>query len=240
MPAADHAFVTTHWSLVCSAADAGSAGQAEALETLCRAYWRPLYAYVRRTGRPPDEARDLTQEFFGRLVQRDLLARARAERGRFRTFLLAVLRNFLADEFDRAQARKRGGGATVIELDTHSIDEPGEAALATAQTPDAVFDRQWALVVLERAAARLRAEFAARGRDGVFDRLKCFLLAEGEAEEFRAACAASGITVNNGRVTLHRLRERFPALVREEVAQTIRSPAELEAELRYLLEVLAV
>jgi RNA polymerase sigma-70 factor (ECF subfamily) len=234
------AFVTTRWSMVCSAATAKSPAQSRALEDLCRAYWRPLYAYVRRTGAAPDDARDLTQAFFARLLERGTLAQARAERGRFRTFLLTALQNFLADKYDQTQALKRGGGVSFLELDTRSVEADYQAEFATGPTPDAVFDRQWAAAVLDRAVARLREEFAAHGRERVFDCLKGFMLVDGEPEQFHAACAAAGITLNNGRVTLHRLRARFPALVREEVAQTVSSGQELEAELRYLLDVLSV
>jgi RNA polymerase sigma-70 factor (ECF subfamily) len=239
MPSAEGAFIATRWSLVCAAADAGSPAQCGAQEELCRAYWAPLYAFARRTGCPPDDARDATQAFFARVIERGILLHARAERGRFRTFLLAAFRNFLADEYDRVQAQKRGGGMEFVEMDTRELEEMCRAEIVTAAPPDAVFDKQWAVTVLERAAARLREEFSGRGRATVFDQLKAFLLHDGEPERFRAACAVAGITLNNGRVTLHRLRERFPALVREEVAQTVRSPEELESELRYLLEVLS-
>jgi RNA polymerase sigma-70 factor (ECF subfamily) len=240
MPSGGETFVTTRWSLVCAATEAGAPGQAGALEELCRAYWLPLYAFVRRSGYAPEDARDLTQAFFARLIERDTLARARAERGRFRTFLLAVLRHFLADQHDRTSALKRGGSAVIVELDIPQAEERCRAELTAPGLADAVFDRRWALVVLERAAARLREEFTARGRERVFEELKGFLLAEGDPERFRVACAKAGITLNNGRVTLHRLRQRLPALIREEVAQTVRSADELEAELRYLLEVLSV
>jgi RNA polymerase sigma-70 factor (ECF subfamily) len=236
----DNAFVTTRWSLVCAAAEGASAVHVGALEELCHAYWKPLYAFVRRSGYSPDDARDLTQAFFGRLLERGTLTHARAERGRFRTFLLAVLRNFLADQHDRSKARKRGGGVEFIDFNDPQLEDQCQAQLTASRTPDTVFDRQWAMVVLERASTRLREEFAARGREKVFSQLKGFLLTDVDREKFQEACAQAGITLNNGRVTLHRLRERFPAIIREEVAQTVRSPAELETELRYLLEVLSV
>ncbi len=232
-------FVTTRWSVVCAAADVASPTQRAALEELCRAYWQPLYAFVRQSHLSED-ARDLTQAFFARLLERGTVALAREERGRFRTFLLTSLRNFIADEHDRVRARKRGGGIEFLPLDCWQTEDRSQETSTAAESPDSVFDRQWALTVLDRAAGRLRAEFAARGRGPVFDQLKRFLLQDGEKDEFRGACASAGITLNNGRVTLHRLRERFPALVREEVAQTVRTPDELAVELRHLLEVLAV
>ena len=232
------AFVTTHWSVVVSAREKDSPRSAEALETLCRTYWYPLYAFVRRQGRSPHDAQDLTQEFFARLLQKDYLQAAAQEKGRFRTFLLVALKRFLANEWDRLRAQKRGGGQTPLSLDTDIAEqryrvEPGEGVPA-----DKVFERRWALTLLERTMTRLREEFAAAGKPDEFERLKVFLTAERGAIAYVEIAGALGVSEGAARVAVHRLRKRFREVFREEIAHTVASPEEIDAEVRHLMTVL--
>jgi len=231
-------FTTTDWSLVCAAAETGSPRQSAALEELCRLYWPPLYAYLRRSGHRPQDAEDLTQAFLARLLERGLLAYACPERGRFRNFLLAALKNFAADARDHATALKRGGNRPPLSLDVAEAERDYRALASPELAPDAVYERTWALAVLDRALTALRAEYAARGREALFDGLKDHVW--GEARETIArAGAALGLTETAARVAVHRLRQRFGALLRQQVAETLADPAEVDAELRHLLSIFA-
>ena len=172
------AFVTTHWSVVLSARDKDNSRSAEALEKLCRSYWYPLYVYVRRQGHSAHDAQDLTQEFFARLLEKDYLRAAAREKGKFRTFLLVALKRFLANEWDRARAQKRGGGRVPLALDTAVAERRYQIEPGTSEPADRIYDRRWALTMLENSMARLRGEFVASGRAEDFERLKIFLTAE--------------------------------------------------------------
>ena len=235
-PAPRSTFPTTQWSLVVHAG-AGSESQARAaLETLCRQYWYPLYAFVRRQGRPHHEAEDCTQEFLARLLAGDGVARARPERGRFRTFLLTALRNFLTDEWRRAQAEKRGGGTAPLALELQGAEErfsyePEDPGL----TPEQAFDRNWALGMLDRAMISLQAEYEASGRGELFVALGPLMW--GNSTDAPPAKAAERLAMNNHAFTmaLHRLRRRFRESLRDEVAATVAEGADVDAELHYLI-----
>jgi len=234
-------FQTTHWTVVLTAAagDDGTAAR-DALARLCSAYWYPLYAFCRRQGRPPPDAEDLTQEFFARLLAKHGLASVRPEHGRFRSFLLASLKNFLANEREREQAQRRGGGRPLISLDAAEAEARYSLEPPDSQTPEMVFERRWAFAVLERSMDALRRECAKEGKSALFEQLKGFLPG-GHASGSRADLAAKrGVTVGAIDVAIHRLRQRFGALLREQVGETVSSEAEIKEEIRHLISVLGV
>ena len=232
-------FVTTHWSVVLSARKKDSPQSAAALETLCRTYWYPLYAYVRRQGHSPPDAQDQTQEFFARLLQKDYLKAAAREKGRFRTFLIVALKRFLANEWDRVRAQKRGGGRPLLSLDTELAEQRYRIEPAESATAERVFERRWALTLLDQTMKRLRGEFAATGRAREFDRLKACLTAERGEISYAEIAGALGLSEGTARVAVHRLRKRFREVFREEIAHTVSSAEEIEEEVRYLMGVLA-
>jgi RNA polymerase sigma-70 factor (ECF subfamily) len=232
-------FVTTHWSVVLSARQKDSPETAAALETLCRTYWYPLYAYVRRQGHSPHDAQDLTQEFFARLLQKDYLKAAAREKGRFRTFLIVALKRFLANEWDRVRAQKRGGGQPLLSLDAEVAEERYRIEPVEGATADKVYERRWALTLLDRTMTRLREEFTGGGKAAEFERLKACLTAERGEISYAEIAAALGQSEGTVRVAVHRLRKRFRAIFREEIAQTVSTPGEIEEEVRYLMGVLA-
>ena len=231
-------FATTHWSVVLTAGDGGAPQRAEALEKLCRAYWYPLYAFVRRRGYGPEDAQDLTQSFFARLLERDLLSVASPERGHFRSFLLTALRNFLADEHDRASARKRGAGQPLISLDELGAEARYALEPAEVASPDKLFERRWATTVLEQAWTLLAAEYAAEGKAELFHELRRFNSAQETAPGYAEAAAKLGLPENTVKSLVLRMRHRYRALLRREIAQTVAHPAEIDEEIRYLLQVL--
>ena len=228
------AFATTHWSVVL-AAGGPSVESMAALEKLCRAYWYPLYSQVRRHGFGPEDAQDITQGFFASLLRHESLASIRREKGRFRTFLLTSLKYYLADEKDRSRAVKRGGGRSPIELDALAAEERYALEPATDETPDRLFDRQWAAAMIERALERLKHEQRAAGKLGQFDKLKVFLTRETLPGEYATISDEFGISTNAIAVAVQRLRIHLRELALLEVMQTVDSPTEAEAELRALL-----
>lgn len=233
-------FVTTHWSLVLSARDKNSPQSADALEKLCRTYWYPLYAYVRRTGQSKENAEDLTQAFFARLLEKNFLNAAEPERGRFRSFLLVALKRFLANEWDRVRAQKRGGGQTHVPLDTELAERKFQAEITAGEiSPDRLYDRRWALTLLEQTMARLRAEFEHAGKIGEFERLKSFLTADKREIPCPAVAVELGMSESALRVAVHRLRKRYRELFREEIGHTLAEGEDIDTELRYLLAVLS-
>jgi RNA polymerase sigma factor (sigma-70 family) len=231
-------FVTTHWSVVLAAKDKSSPDSAAALEALCCAYWYPLYAFVRRQGHPVSDAQDLTQEFFTRLLAKDYLAAAAQEKGRFRTFLRVALKRFLANEWDRAHRLKRGGGHTPLSLDTEMGEERYQAERGDGLPPDRLYDRRWAMTLLEQTLGRLRAEHAAVSKTAEFERLKGVLMADRGAIDYVGLAAELGLSEGAVRVAVHRLRKRFRELFRAAVADTVSGPEEVEDELRYLVGIL--
>jgi RNA polymerase sigma-70 factor (ECF subfamily) len=231
--------MTTHWSLVLMAGH-GQSPQAEmALEELCRTYWYPLYAYVRHRGYTPHDAQDLTQGFFASFLAKNYLQDLDAERGKFRSFLLAALNHYLSNERDRARTIKRGGKQTFVFLDDDTAEERYRLEPATSLTPAMVFERRWATAVLEAALRQLRAEFAGTGREVQFERLKLFL--EGDVARGDYQIAAVDLNVSPGAVAMavQRLRRRYRELIRAEVARTLANPADVETELRHLFAALA-
>jgi DNA-directed RNA polymerase specialized sigma24 family protein len=231
-------FATTHWSVVLAAGQGDSPHAAAALEKLCRAYWYPLYAYVRRRGSGPEDAQDGTQSFFARLLERDLLSRASPQRGRFRSFLLTALQNFLADEHDRAVAHKRGAGQPLIALD--ALDGEARYALEPSDdvSPDKLFERRWATTVLEQAWRSLEAEYAAEGKADLFRELRRFNSALESAPGYAEVAGSLGLPENTVKSLVLRMRRRYRVLLRAEIGQTVADPEEVDEEIRYLLRVL--
>lgn len=226
-------FHTTRWSIVLAAARF-EAGSSAALEELCATYWRPIYAFIRRRGYPPDQAQDLTQGFFALFLERRDVEAVDPSRGRFRSYLLAAVKNFLANAKARDLALKRGAGAVPLSL---SFDD--EAGLGfepiAERTPEDDFDRQWAMAILRRALERLREEQTAKGRSEIFERLKPTLAGERVAGGYAAVAAEAGLTTVAVKVAAHRLKKRYGALLLEEVARTVDLPREIEDEMQYLL-----
>jgi RNA polymerase sigma factor (sigma-70 family) len=231
-------FAATHWTVVLAAAERDSERRARALETLCRAYWEPLYGYIRRSGCSFHDAQDLTQAFFAHLLDGQRLAGLSPAKGKFRSFLLASLKNFLVDAHDHATAAKRGGGREPLLLDFETAENRQAHDLAAASGTDHAFDRRWALIVLNSALARLRGEFGQAGKARQFEELSPFLSTEGTAEAYAAAAGRLTMTTGAVSVAVHRLRQRYRELIRAEIAHTVSGPSEVEEEMRYLLELL--
>jgi RNA polymerase sigma factor (sigma-70 family) len=229
-------FPTTRWTLVVAAGDPRRKEAQSALVSLCENYWYPLYAYLRRRGYPTDEAQDLTQEFFIRVLEGRYLDRANPEKGRFRAFILTSLKFFVADEGDRQRAHKRGGGL-VVSLEFSSGEERYQREPAHNETPERIFERRWALSVLDQVVEKLRSEFVQHGRPEHFERLKVFLLGQSDAPY---APLAQELNTSEGalKVAIHRLRKRYRELFRQEIADTVADPTEVESELRHLAAVL--
>jgi RNA polymerase sigma-70 factor (ECF subfamily) len=232
-------FNTTHWSVVLAAGKSEGAQADAALERLCRAYWYPLYAYVRRQGHGRHDAQDLTQEFFARLLEKKYLKFAAQERGRFRSFLLKSLQHFLVNEWVRGQAQKRGRGQKVLSLDEESAERSYLQEAADRLAPESLYDKRWAMTLLDRAMERLGADYAASRKRELFARLKGLLLLEGSAESYRELAAPLGLSEGAVKVAVHRLRQRFREVVRAEIAQTVATPAEVDEELHCLMEALS-
>jgi len=211
----------------------------EALAHLCETYWQPLYAYVRRRGYSPEDAQDLTQEFFARLLEHRWVGDADRGKGRFRTFLLTALSRFLANEWDRARSQKRGGGAVALSLNTTAAEERYQLAGVQAFAPDQLYDRQWAMTLLDRALTRLGTEFERSGKATEFAVLSPFLTAERNAIPYAEVAAGLGLNETAARQAVHRLRKRFREVFGDEIAQTLAGPEEAEEEIRHLLTALA-
>jgi RNA polymerase sigma factor (sigma-70 family) len=235
-PGSEAWFVTTHWSVVLSAQESGAERSGQALEALCRTYWYPLYGYARRMGHSPADAEDLTQGFFARLLEKDYLKAAAREKGRFRTFLLVALKRFMANEWDRQHAAKRGGFAQVVPID-QTIAESRFASEAAHQVPpDVLFDRQWATTLLERTMARLSEEYLASGRARLFEHLQDCLAKGESALSYSEIAARLNLTEAAVKMAVHRLRGRYREILQQEIAQTVSSREEVEEELRHLFE----
>jgi len=232
-------FATTRWTVVLAAGSRSTPHADVALEELCRTYWYPLYAYVRRHGHSREDAEDLTQSFFARFLQKNYLEKLRSEHGKFRAFLIASLKHFLANEWDRSRRQKRGGGVPILSLDWQDADARYQIDPADNLSPDKIYDRAWAVTLLERVISRLREENATEGKALLFDRLKPFLtLGRGDIPYAKAA-AALAMTEGAARVAVHRLRRRYRELLREEIGQTLSDPAQVEEEMRALFRAFA-
>jgi len=236
-PAEAARFAQTRWSMVVAAAGGDSTKARRALEHLCGTYWYPLYAFVRREGHGADDAQDLTQEFFARLLEKNWLDAVDREKGKFRSFLLAAMRHFLANEWDRAHRLKRGGGQAVLSLDAESAEARYALEPADRMTADRIFERRWALTLLEQVLVRLRKEFAAVGKDRLFEELKAALT----GEKIPYAEIAARLNLNEGavRVAVHRLRLRYRDLIRAEIAETVAGEDGVDAEVQHLFAALA-
>lgn len=232
-------FVTTHWSLVLAAGGQSSPGSRQALETLCRLYWYPLYAYVRRRGYSADEALDLTQGFFARILEKNAVASADPGRGKFRSYLLGALKHFLANEWDRASAQKRGGGCDTLSIDGPEAEGRYRHEPADDITPQKLFERRWVLTLLDLALQELREEFARQDRERIFDRLKGFLGGERPGVPYARVAAELDMTEAAVKVAVHRLRRRYRQLLRNQIAQTVGSSAEIDEEIQQLFAVLS-
>jgi RNA polymerase sigma-70 factor (ECF subfamily) len=232
-------FVTTRWTVVLSAGRKSSPQSDRALGELCQTYWYPLYAYVRRKGKTKEDAEDLVQAFFEKFLEKNYLEGLSAERGKFRAFLLASLKHFLANEWDKSQRQKRGGGATHLSLDWQSADHRFHLDPPDPSSPDKTFDREWALALLERVITRLRDECIADGKMKLFDQAKGFLMVGEMAIPYAQAAQALNLDEGAMRVAVHRLRARYRALLRDEIAQTLDDPAQVAEELRSLQAALA-
>jgi len=231
-------FLTTHWSVVLSAREQHSATSAAALEVLCRTYWHPLYAYARHRGRSPADAQDLTQEFFARLLQKEYLRSVAPEKGKFRTFLLVMFQRFLADEWDKAQAQKRGGGK-VFNVDWASAEQRFMQQPVEHLTPEKVFEQRWALTLLDQVYARLESEYREQGRGALFETLQFALTGSRSSVPYVELARQLQTTDGAVRVAVHRLRQRYRELLREAIADTVSQPEEVEEELRHLLQAVA-
>ena len=230
-------FTTTHWSVVLEAQGESAAAQ-EALEKLCRTYWRPIFAFLRRQGLPPAEAEDITQGFFAELLERRSLEAVRKEKGRLRSFLLGGLKYFLANEGRRAMAIKRGKGQRLIPLDELHADDRIEFEPADPMTPEMIYERRWALTVLERVLSRVKDEYRAGGNAALFDSLKELLPDEPGSPSQAEIATRLGMTENAVRQAFHRFRQSYQSLLREEIAHTVATPGDVEDELRHLIAVL--
>jgi RNA polymerase sigma factor (sigma-70 family) len=231
------AFATTHWSVVLEAQGESPAAQ-EALEKLCRTYWRPIYAFLRRQGVSPEEAEDITQGFFAQLLERRKFSAVRKEKGRLRSFLLGALKYFLADEQRRAMAIKRGSGLRPIPLEELHAGERIDVEPADPVTAEMIYERRWALTVLEQVLGRLKDEYREAGNAALFDSLKQLLPDEPGSPSQAEIAAQLGMTENALRQAFYRFRQRYQSLLREEIAHTVATPGDIEDELRHLIAVL--
>lgn len=231
-------FVTTHWSVVLAAGHSDTTRAHDALAELCQTYWYPLYAYARRRGSAPHDAQDLTQEFFARLLEGHWVAQADRQRGRFRSFLLSAMKHFLANEWNKAQTQKRGGGQRILSLDDDSAERRYRLEPVEKRTPESLFEQSWALTLLEGVLARLEEEYRRAGKQAWMEAMRPSLATDRGALDYTELAATLGMTEPAARMAVHRLRQRYRQLIRAEVASTVASPEEVEAEMRHLFQAL--
>jgi DNA-directed RNA polymerase specialized sigma24 family protein len=233
----DERFGRTQWSQVLRAADPAAEGFGPALQGLCRTYWYPLYAFVRRSGHSPQDAEDLTQAFFARLLDKNYLASADQEKGRFRTFLLVALKRFLANEWERQHAIKRGGFATVVAIDQQQAETLYGGDLAHHEQPDVLLEKQWAMTLIGQVTGRLQAEYVESGRGELFGYLRASLTRDDPAIGYAEIAERVGTSTAAVKMAAMRLRERYQVVLREEIARTVASPDEIDDEIRHLFTV---
>jgi RNA polymerase sigma factor (sigma-70 family) len=231
-------FRTTCWTEVLLAREQDSPGAREALEHLCRLYWYPIYAHIRQSVNDPHDAEDLTQEFFRLLIEKNYLGAVERQRGKFRSFLLVAVKRFLINAHRHAHRLKRGGGQSFVSLDLDLAEGRLESELATGLSPTQVFERRWAQTLLDSATVRLRQEYLAAGKQELFDTLNVFLADDSRFGDYVEVAAKLGMTPGTVSVNVHRLRQRYRALLREIVLPTVAAPADVEAEMKHLVEAL--
>jgi len=239
-PHSDARFATTHWTVVLAAGSPDSSRYREALEALCRTYWYPIYAYLRRRGHTPHQAEDYIQGFFTYLLEKRALCRADPRRGKFRSFLLGTLKHYLTGERNRAQALKRGGNRRLFSLDVHDAEDQYAMEPADQLSPDRLFERRWALTVLNRTMTRLKADWTRRDREDVFGTLKAYLTQEEEAVPYREAATKLRMSEGAVKAAVHRLREQYRALLCEEIAETVASESQLQEEINDLFRAVSL
>jgi RNA polymerase sigma factor (sigma-70 family) len=232
-------FATTHWSVVLAAGDGGSLEKVEALSRLCQSYWFPIYAFVRKWGYSPEQAQDLTPEFFAAFLEKNHVAKAARDRGRFRSFLMTSVENFLRNESDRARAQKRGGGRKLISLDEQDAEERYLCEPATELDPAKTFEQRWAATLLNTVLTRLQGEFVTTGRGDLFASLQAHLWGDSESIPYPQLAEQFGLTLANVKTTAHRLRQRYRELLREEIAHTVALPSQIDDEIRHLMKVVS-
>jgi RNA polymerase sigma-70 factor (ECF subfamily) len=231
-------FVTTHWSVVLAAGCGDSTRAYDALAHLCKTYWYPLYAYARRRGCSPHDAQDMTQEFFARLLAGNWVAKADQQRGRFRSFLLSAMKHFMANEWNKTQTQKRGGGQSILPLDDDSAENRYQLEREEKAAPESRFEQEWAVTLLERALSRLEEEYRRAKKQAWMEAMRPALTTDRGALDYPDLAHKLGVTETAARMAVHRLRQRYRQLIRAEVASTVASPEEVEAEMRHLFQVL--
>jgi RNA polymerase sigma factor (sigma-70 family) len=232
-------FATTRWTIVMKASRESTPGSREALSRLCEIYWPPLYSFARRQGHGVEQAQDLTQAFFARFLEKHDVQDADPARGRFRSFLLSSFKHFLANEYDRERAKKRGGGQVMIALEVDAAEARYSAEPADKLTPEALFEQQWAHGLVDRVTNMLRADLVKAGKEASFEQLKDLLMGEKEQGGYAGIARALGTTEGAVKVTVHRLRRKFRDLLRAEIAATVADDGEIEDEIRYLMAIVA-
>jgi RNA polymerase sigma-70 factor (ECF subfamily) len=232
-------FRTTLWTVVLTAGDRSSPDSEAALAKLCQTYWLPVYAFIRKRGRSPEQTQDLTQEFFARFLEKNYVARAERQRGRFRSFLMTSVDNFLRDEHDRASSLKRGGGQSPLSLDAKLAEEEFLNEPAETLTPASAFEKHWARTLLENVMHRLAEEYRETNRLALFEQLQPHLWGDSDSIAYGELSQRLTMSVVNLRVTAHRMRQRFREILREEIAQTVSNPDEIDSEIQYLMQVVS-
>jgi len=230
-------FASTHWSVVLTAGEGQSPQASEALEKLCQAYWQPLYVYARRRGYSPEDAQDLTQQFFALFLRKRSFSLADPSRGRFRVFLLKSLQHFLADDWKRAHRIKRGGGAPEVSMDSYHAEDRIAIELADTKTPEGAYEQRWAVTLIEQVLTALRQEFNAADKARLFEELSGFIWGDKSTASYAEIAGHLNLTEGTVKVAVHRLRQRFRELLRAEVAHTVARPEDIDGELRHLISV---
>jgi RNA polymerase sigma factor (sigma-70 family) len=230
-------FKTTSWSLILSAVSDPTTDARQALASLCQTYWNPVYSFIRRNGHDPDQAQDLAQEFFARLIEKNYLGDVDRRRGRFRSFLLTSVKHFLANEWDRNRALKRGGGYNLISIDIVEAERWYVPSVVEGVTPESLFERRWVLSLLQRVLEKLRVEYVSAGKEGQFAALEGFLN-HGSDDRYQEAAGKMGVSVGALRMSVHRMRRKYRELLRAEIAETVLAPEDIDDEIRFLLSTL--